>query len=286
LLIGKRGTVNNDQKSGNRQIRQTHLPPRPIPTTELTLVPAIAPAQIAVIFVHGYRGGPRTWDEFPILLPLSNDAVGLDLIFYNHDGVYSELDASALLLEAVLESIATAPTELLNRALPSSLHRASGFCYKKLVVAAHSLGAVMTRSALLFSLERGKQWAERCDCIFFAPAHSGAHVRRLAAEAASGLPFLHLLFAAVTFRSPLIAQLARDSPELNELRTRAAADGTSAARPKQVVIAQRESVVSNARFPGDPIPSVIAGATHTSVCKPTTTVPDPLKHVEKLLWTH
>jgi pimeloyl-ACP methyl ester carboxylesterase len=276
--------MSGTELSPTKQKAQTHLPPRGVPGTDLILVPAID-ASSALLFIHGYAGGPRTWEYFSAMLPQSPAAANLDLLFYNYDGIYSELHASALLFRKIIRDLTNDPGTLLNPALPVTIHRSDRFRYRRFVIAAHSLGAVITRSGLLYALENEDEYPHRCHTIYFAPAHSGAHVWRLAAQAATGLPFLSALLSAVAFKSPLASQLSPGSTDLEELRQRSAAKGTESARPLRVVIAERENIVNNTRFPGDPIPEVIPRATHRSVCKPTGESPDPLHHVESILWT-
>jgi pimeloyl-ACP methyl ester carboxylesterase len=75
----------------------THLPARKITDTKATLIPSLESPPLVIVFVHGYGGGPRTWNDFPQLLSATPRTAGVDLIFFNYDGIYSELNASALL---------------------------------------------------------------------------------------------------------------------------------------------------------------------------------------------
>jgi pimeloyl-ACP methyl ester carboxylesterase len=257
-----------------RTIQQAHLPARPLPSNgyALTLMPALNPSGKAILFVHGYSGSAATWRDFPTLLGMDTDVAGCDVFVYTYDGLYSELTASALIFRGCLERLTGDLAGTVNSGLAPEHHRRPGFKYDQIFIVGHSLGAVIARSALLYALENGAAWPRACRMMFFAPAHRGAHVKSLAADAFSDVPVLRALFTLGRFRSPLIDQLAEDSDTLVELQRRTAkASGgalTSCVRPVKVVIADRERIVVNLPFPGDPTPVPIPGTTHKTVCKP------------------
>ena len=71
---------------------------------------------------------------------------------------------------------------------------------------------------------------------------------------------------------PLLNELSADSVMLKVLEERtlaAVSQGGRALLPNRVVIAEYENVVSNLPFPGDPYPTAVRDARHTSICKPT-----------------
>lgn len=127
----------------------THMPPRPTgPGARSTAFWAYEPTGDVVVFVHGFNGHPlRSWMEFPIHLPSLRP--GADLIFYGYDGRYASVVASALILEQFLSSLMSSPAALVNPTVQKHLHRSDSFRYRRLFLIAHSLGAVVTRRALL-----------------------------------------------------------------------------------------------------------------------------------------
>jgi hypothetical protein len=68
--------------------------------------------------------------------------------------------------------------------------------------------------------------------------------------------------------SPFLKELAPKSAVIEELMKQVAQSGKATLRPKRVVVAELDLVVSNLPFPGDPMPVAIRGKGHVDVCKP------------------
>lgn len=267
---------------------QTHLTPRTLqpPDDQVQALFAVRPARKALLFIHGFSGNAiTTWSDFHLLLPQCSRCAGHDLYFYGYDGLRAELNASAALFRESLQRLLGQTNEFLTRNLPPSARRDAAYGYDEVVIAAHSLGAVIARRALLDATRSGSPWVRNVKLVLFAPAHRGARVTELALEASS-FGFLRLFSPVIRFQSPLIDALKRDSPTLTKLAddTRASiAAGNTHLIAAKVVLAHYERIVENEPFCDDPPPVSIPDTTHTSVCKPNPHFRDPLTHLEECL---
>jgi len=252
----------------------SHFPDRPFAVDQSSrAILAREPSGKAILFVHGYGGNAlATWSKFDSLLSDSQLCRGHDLIFYGYDGLYSDTVASAAILLEFLDSLFTTPAHLVNAALPLSARRPADFKYSQILIAAHSLGAVIARWALLMALDQAREWPRRTRLVLFAPAHRGANVVKIALESLSGFRAMQILSGLARFRSPLIDQLAEGSIYLRELQERVdRAVGKSddhCLLARRVFVAQHEKVVVNLPFSRDPYPISIQESDHFSVCKP------------------
>jgi hypothetical protein len=143
--------------------------------------------------------------------------------------------------------------------------------YSRCVVVAHSLGAVVSRWALLRAYSSQRAWLGNIRYLLFAPAHRGGIIVSSLSELLRGNIIAKALSDAAKVGIPLLNELAADSAMLKVLeeQTKAAVSGgCQALLPNRVVIAEYEDVVSNLPFPGDPYPTAVRDARHTSVCKP------------------
>jgi len=272
---------------------QTHLAPRTLKSEQtggenVQVLFSTQPNRKAVLFIHGFSGDAlTTWSEFPSLLPECPKCGGSDLYFYGYDALRGELIASAAIFRAFLERLFGKTKEILAANLSASAQRVGGFEYDELLIAAHSLGAVVARRALLDATINHLVWVSKTKLVLYAPAHMGAKVADLALEAASSFSFMRLFGAFARFTSPLIDELKPNSPELKRLLddTTAALEGGENTHliAKKVIIAARELIVSNIAFGKDPPPHAIAGTSHTSVCKPRKDFRLPFTYLEECL---
>jgi pimeloyl-ACP methyl ester carboxylesterase len=284
-----------------------HYSQRPLPlgpdyNQQSYAVLARKPTGKAVVFIHGYNGDAlTTWAQFHKILPETPEFVGCDFFFYGHDGLSGTTTASATVFCQFLHRLFTATLSITNPILSNASARPNGFTYSKVILAAHSLGAVICRWALLFArrkqLAGDKQhdWMDKTAMVLYAPAHMGAGVSELILELGIGSgpwsTILRYLGLGVKYVSPLIDELRVDSsgslsPDLQRLHdetTGALAQGNSDYLiAKQVVIAGRDRVVKNRQFAQDPWPPhAFPNANHSSVCKPTKT-PDFLDPIDML----
>lgn len=233
----------------------------------------------AVVFIHGYGGDAlTTWTQFNKHLPESPGFEQYDLIFYGHDGLYTTTTASATLFCEFLNQLFTQPLTIINPSLSLPARRKE-FQYSKIILAAHSLGAVISRWSLLFARDMHYAWMNKTTLVLYAPAHMGARVVRLAQESRLGI-LSSVVSSIMRFSSPLIDELAPDSPQLQALHHKTLAAINTGDSPyliaKKVVFAAKERIVINLPFLQDPTPITFAGTTHHSVCKPKDTFLDPI----------
>jgi len=234
---------------------------------------AIKPNRKGILFIHGYRGDAiSTWSDFSKILPGDNNFSGYDLLFYGYDGFRGELIATVGIFRNFMDWLFGNPLALINHALGKNALRADGFAYDHVLVVAHSLGAVVSRWAIIKATTAKSPWGNKTSLLLFAPAHMGANIVQLAIETASAFSILKLGVGIARIKSPLIDQLKKGSDELaslaSEFTSATATNGNQHLIAKKVCIAQVENVVSNKTFCKDPEPSPIQGSTHKSICKP------------------
>lgn len=244
---------------------------------------AVNPTGKAIVFVHGFQGEALdTWTDFPTLLTADGRLAGVDLLFYGYDGLYTQAGVSSLVFLQFLEQLFSDPNSLLGK----SLQPRNGFAYSSVVIAAHSLGAVVTRRALLDAAADAASWVDTVRLVFFAPAHSGAYAAVLASAYLTTQDWWlgKIAGTAAAYNLPLLEDLKPGSVVLAALD----ADTKKAlqAKPKArhlvahtVVWADDEKVVINQRFGDDPRAKLIRGSDHRRVCKPLNNFLDPVDFV-------
>jgi|GEM_PF-916109 len=231
-----------------------------------------------IVFVHGFGGRPdTTWPDFPALLRQKAGLAPFDYVFFGYDGLRKQATNSGKRFLGFLRSFLSDPSALVNATIPS-LEKRQPFTYDRVVLVAHSLGAVVTRRALLdaHALQR-MPWLPTVRLVFFAPAHTGAYAAGLVTEALTDQPW-HLAKLAgyyARFQSPLLADLKEGSQVLRALAADTAKITDHVAPPPayvcaRVLLAEDEIVVNNTRFGVDPVvpPEDVLPTNHTGICKP------------------
>ncbi|WP_026994885.1 alpha/beta hydrolase [Flectobacillus major] len=232
-----------------------------------------------VIFVHGFNGeATGTWDEFPDLIRKNNDFRNSDVIFYGYDSLKGQANNNAITLYSLLTFVCeNSPNRLGYR----RGHVSDDFKYRRIVVVAHSLGAVIVRRALLNAKTENKPWLANCRMVLFAPAHKGARIQKLVTES---LPTVGRILAGLGFIAiPVLDDLQPTSQTILNL----IADTQSYLNQNKgqftiahkVVWANDEIVVHNEPFCSDPVAILINNKSHTSVCKPKADYLDPYQIV-------
>jgi pimeloyl-ACP methyl ester carboxylesterase len=238
------------------------------------------PTGTVVVFVHGFNGhATDTWTEFDRLLLGSKH----DLVFFGYDSLRGTSNVMALKLLECLEALWDDPTRFVNGTLDPSDYRAP-FTVKRLLLVAHSLGAVVSRRALLHACTKKHAWLNQVELCLFAPAHRGAHVTGLV-KAAMSL-FQAPLEAIAKWRFPILADLEKGSQLLTELaeQTSEAIDkGQPSLRAQLVVLAENDDVVDTNPFCVHDDPGQAFAASHTKVCKPDDAFDQPFKALSKIL---
>ncbi|MEW5918828.1 MAG: hypothetical protein AB1762_20670, partial [Gemmatimonadota bacterium] len=157
----------------------------------------------------------------------------------------------------------------------------------RLIICAHSLGAVVSRIALLEAGSRTppSPWLKRIRLVLFAPAHLGASIIPLVSVALSAVtigplsgqliePMLKARFAVLIDLEPSSRTL-----KLLEQRTKTALGAkyrTNVHLRANVIHGGRDIVVDQNTFVGDFGLIRFPGKTHTQVCKPELGFIDPL----------
>jgi pimeloyl-ACP methyl ester carboxylesterase len=281
-----------EKANSSRSQMQTHLAMRTLsatrkPDKEVEVLFALNPNRKAILFIHGFSGcAVLTWSKFSTLFPPRPNGRQRDLFFYGYDGLRADLMASAALFRDFLTRFFA--EGFVNTHLPEAMQRPEDFIFEEVLIAAHSLGAVIARRALLDATKMGLDWPKRTRLILYAPAHTGASVATLALETASCFPFMRFFGALARFESPLIDQLAKKSSLLTQLlRDTNAACKRGANRhliPCRIITAEYEKIVNSDYFlPLDPAPETIPNTTHTTVCKPQDNFLDPLELLDQCL---
>jgi alpha-beta hydrolase superfamily lysophospholipase len=248
---------------------------------------AVNPSGTAVVFVHGFGGSStKSWTNFSGLAPQRSSCVGVDLLFYGYDSIGQHLHPVAADLRKLLDDLFTNPADsVINRTLDIGYYRPNSFNYKRIVVAAHSSGAVIARQSLLEATQAMAPWSTKTRLVCFAPAHHGVRAADLAGECFSLLK-IPLIGSVATLFFKTLSDLKGDSPLLKSLKEQTSAAISSGAQhlvAKNVVFARNDPIVETVRFCVDPPPDFIENKTHFSVCQPDVDFLDPLQYIEGAL---
>jgi pimeloyl-ACP methyl ester carboxylesterase len=267
-------------------MNSTHHLPVPLPDhgKQTAIFCSVGESRNLVVFVHGFGGkSQKTWSAFEsLLLPQGLNA---DIIFYGYHGFLEHIQPNAGLLDETIDEIASRPTRFLATHAPHVVRGPGWRGYDRIVLVAHSMGAIVSRRALLVALKAKRKWVEQVRLVLFAPAHTGVDdviglllgIRDpfgIGAIASGGIkivsPALRDLLKASTFEK--LAAETRAERQRNKRRSRCLV----AAR---VVFGSAETVVSMEPFGEDPEPVSLRGKGHFSVCKPTAQFRRPVEIV-------
>lgn len=240
---------------------------------------------VLIVFVHGFRGDAlETWQQFDELAIIDPKFKHADLLFFGYDGYLSNvLAGSSFLFDLLMRT--DQDRETLVGVNKPALLKARQDGYSCLILVAHSLGAVVSRWALLRAVEENCAWRSKVKLLLFAPAHTGSDIAAAATAAASGYSWALPFVEAAKAKVPLVKELDPGSKLLATLAERVSKvhHNEACLRASRVVIAEHEIVVSNLPFPGDPCPDALRGTDHSTVCKPTTYRREPIRFLQELL---
>jgi pimeloyl-ACP methyl ester carboxylesterase len=196
--------------------------------------------------------------------------VDSDILFFGYDGRDTRAGSLAQEFAAFLEPLCVNPYDLVFAPSLPSFDRVNGVAYEEVWVVAHSLGALVTRLALLRGRSLRASWMSITKMLLFAPAHNGAHTADLLRH--HGLAELILQTIGAFGKYSVLLDLMTDSPTIRKLKTDtevAIREGNSDyLRAGAVVHASADSVVPVIDFDHDPPLTSIRNRDHTSICKP------------------
>jgi len=236
-----------------------------------------------MVFVHGFGGNAlSTWLEFPTMLLFDDAVKHKDIIYYGYDTFKGQAGDHAAELYHFL-SVLIAPLQ--HGILPPNQNLAERN-YKRIILVAHSLGAVLVRQAQLLAYIANKHWVEKTEIVLFAPAHHGAKIIPLAMQALPGITGLLGLFAK--FRFPILNDLDADDDgiikavkaQTEDLQKQGKANFSKA---KLVVYAKGDKVVRDYQYLLDMPAVVIDDVSHISVCKPTNARLHPVQLLKSII---
>lgn len=238
-----------------------------------------------IVFVHGFGSNAvSSWSEFDSSF-LSNKKVrGCDLLFYGYNSLNTPTQQLADSLLQDLNALNAKPHFYANAAAPG-IGRSNRFKYDRIVVVAHSLGAVVARAAVLRATVHHKKWARNCSLVFFAPAYNGAKAlvigQLLFGGIQSGLQMAVpawgnaakiLVAVAKGLLPPALKDLLPQSIFLTDLKAdtkQAVNQGAPHLAAKGIVICDPDLVVNNGGYLIQDAPEKpVTGSSHSLVCKP------------------
>ncbi|RWU03945.1 esterase/lipase family protein [Pedobacter chitinilyticus] len=236
-----------------------------------------------IVFVHGFGGSALgTWNNFSTMLLLDPLFVKTDILFYGYDTLKGQAGDHAAELYAFL---CLAENPLASGILPADMGLAER-TYNRIVIVAHSLGAILARQVLLLAYHSGVSWMDKTNLALFAPAHQGANIISLATQALPGI--MNLLGIFVKFRYPILSDLDPTTPNgiIDQIRSQTEHLQNSGrgefTKAKLVVYAKGDKVVRNIQYLGDVPAKVVPGESHIGVCKPNDIYNKPFELLKSL----
>jgi alpha-beta hydrolase superfamily lysophospholipase len=236
-----------------------------------------------IIFVHGFGGNAlSTWNNFPEILLFDDHFKNSDIIFYGYDTFKGQAgDHAAELYHFINEAI----KPLTKNILPK-LQNLPERTYERIILVAHSLGAVLVRQAQLHGYIDNKDWVSKSEIALYAPAHNGAEIISLAMQALPGLSGLLGIFAK--FRFPILTDLdTKDDGILNAIKQQTeklqSAGKGDFTKARLVVFSKGDKVVKNVQYLFDKAAEVIPNTTHVSVCKPKENFTQPVDFLKSII---
>ena len=240
---------------------------------------ARAPKNKLVVFVHGFGGGATsTWDPMHELLPLQPQSAGWDIVFYGYHSVSAPaLNSANLLRQFISEFVASRARTIAPRG--SATQKAPD-----VLIAGHSLGALIARQAVLDAFTQQVAWATRTRLLLFGAAHCGADITVLAGELLASIgPIGAVATSLFQFGSPALRDLNPNGPFVQKLQqdTIAALKRHPKAPLKadHVLWGEFDRVVRVQNFCKDPASFTVAKKRHMNVCKPAGAYLLPLNEV-------
>ena len=265
----------------------THTPPCPVKLGKESIAFwSLRPIGQLAVFVHGFRGSPTTtWVSFPQEL-LTGAGFGVDFLFYGYESLRQGAEESGVQLYDSLFKLWQSPALIVNESLSSYPKRSTDFHYSRVTLIAHSLGAAVSRQAMIEHYRALNPWGTDIRLVLFAPAHKGANGAKLIGETlACGGIIGSWIGAALELQFQSIRDLKPESQFLKSLveesrRAIISPEGLGAyITARKVIWVEADRVVINQRFLDDPKAERVEGRTHVSVCKPDAKYSKPVTEV-------
>ena len=245
-----------------------------------------SPGETAVFFIHGFRGNAiKTWVEFPAYITSDPRFRNCDFFFYGYDTLRQQIGYSAAAFYRFIDDIYKSNDTIYNESIGNALGQSrKKITYSNIVIVAHSMGAVVTRFAILNAIKEKAVWVQQAKMVLFAPAHRGALVHKLWVDSLP--PLINAIANVINFTLVTISELDPKSDTLKDLLSKSEKYLNTTYEPcitaKEVVAASRDNIVKTLDFLNDPVPTPLQG-NHTSVCKPRKGFEQPLNIVAKYI---
>lgn len=224
-----------------------------------------AKSEKLIVFVHGFRGSSlETWNEFSSIINNDPDFDKTDVLFYGYNSIKGQLHDQGVQLFRFLN-------RYIKRLPLNFFDPGRGIDYQRILISAHSQGAIVSRFALLEAVHERSDWRKITKLILFAPAHNGARIQNLVMLS---LPaFAKVLGGLAMYRYAVLDDLKPNSVALEKLIAQTMAQKGGPDEPLMTAYtleAYDDKVVHNGRFCYDDYDaqSPFAPSSHTTVCKP------------------
>lgn len=231
-----------------------------------------------IVFVHGFNGdATQTWTDFIELSKSRKRFDDCDMLYYGYDSLKGQVYGHALNFYKFV-------SKYNDHRFPMGEEKPTN--YDNIVIVAHSLGAIVSRFAVLEAISRGTVWYKKCKLVYFAPAHNGARVQKLLFM---GLPgFWKLLGSSLLYRYPIIDDLQPNSAALEKLEEMTISYKNKPEQPfltAHVIHGGRDRVVNNLPYCYDimHIQSPVSDKDHIGVCKSETRYLTPIQIIENFV---
>jgi pimeloyl-ACP methyl ester carboxylesterase len=241
-----------------------------------------------IVFVHGFGGSATgTWNQMHEMLPLRPESDGWDIVFYGYPSLRAQALNSANLLRQFISNFTEARFRKRNKT-PAALTVQVATKYNQIIIVAHSLGALITRQAVLDAYREKLPWLSATRLILFGPAHRGASLAALGKELLS-IGGAWGALAAIVFKlgAPVLKDLEPVSTFVKELQAATEAalkkHKKSPLKADRVIFGEHDFVVEALTFCQDRPAEAIQGQGHMSVCKPLVGYLTPLEKVVEFL---
>ena len=237
----------------------------------------------AIIFIHGFNGSStETFGDFNLDFRYRPEYAGYDVYFFGYNSLFAQIANSALDFLEFLRALHDDINSVINESKANVIRPGH---YSKMILIAHSLGAVVARQGLNDGYDNNENWLDKCELILFAPAHIGART-----EIDSFINFPGPLKALgplaryfVVTLNQLLAPGIIINPMTEKCKELIAVKGIKTFTiAKKVLWAERERVVINRKFLNDPNALRIPG-NHEKICKPSKNFERPFDEVRTLL---